>query len=84
MSFVLGSKMLLYYDLISRLHTWLSCTACILASTGVFLFSVTYTKQEHLTRSQRYMLCRRHKHRLTYTTLVNSLQPLKPVLFWLQ
>ncbi len=41
--FVLGSKMLLYYDLISRLHTWLSCTACILASRGVFLFSVTYT-----------------------------------------
>ncbi len=45
--FVLGSKMLLYYDLISRLHT---CTACILAGCSC-LASRTPTKQEHLTRS---------------------------------
>ncbi len=31
---VFGEQDAPYYDIISRLHTWFSCTACILASRG--------------------------------------------------
>ncbi len=68
--FVLGRKMLLYYDLLSRLHTWLSCTACILASRGCSCLASHLTLNRNTSLgAQRYMLCRCHKHRLTYTII---------------
>ncbi len=69
--------------LVSHLNTWLSCTACILASRGCSCLAWHLTLNRNTSLgAQRYMLCRCHKHRLTYTVIrtpVNSLQPLKPV-----
>ncbi len=51
-------------------NRWVDCMLTFGHKYAILEYCVIpHTKQEHLTRSQRYMLCRRHKHRLPYTTI---------------